>query len=115
MSALPKFDDYKMVAFSEVLKLMGEDAVWEHSDGTTQAGKILFNYPTKPKEIDQYEYPPENPVAEWYKNTFIGIKELCDSQSNEYLIIREKRYFITQIETKFDGETYFANLELVNQ
>ena len=116
MSELPIFDKHKQRTFSHILDIMGENAVWERSEtGETEEGRILFNYPTKPKEIDQYEYPPEKPVAEWYKDTFIGLKELCDSQSNEYLIVRGDRYFVTQIETKFDGETYIANLELATE
>ena len=113
-----QFDEYKQMAFSHVLAVMGEDAVWESSAGDLVEGKILFEYPTQPDNIgssDTYEYPPEKPVAEWFMDTFIGLKELSDAQNYEYLIIRGERYFITKVETKVDGDTYIANLEKVKE
>jgi len=113
-----RFDEYEQTAFSHVLDVMGEDAVWESSTGEKVEGKILFKDSTKSENIgsaDSYEYPPEKPIAEWYQDTFTGLKELSDGQNDEYLIIRGVRYFITHVETKFDGDTYMANLEKVKE
>jgi len=113
-----KFDEYEQMAFSHVLSTMGEDAIWESSTGELVEGKILFKDSTKSETIgsaDSYEYPPEKPIAEWWQDTFIGLKELSDEQTNEYLRIRGVRYFITHVETKFDGDTYVANLEKVKE
>ena len=113
-----QFDELKQTAFARVLSLMGEDAVWESSAGFTVEGRILFQYPTKPENIgssDACEYPPETPVAEWFMDTFTGLKELSDAQNDEYLIIRGEKYFITKVETKVDGDTYVANLEKVKE
>ena len=113
-----QFDEYKQMAFSHVLAVMGEDAVWESSTGAVETGRILFKYPTQPENIgsaDTCEYPPETPSAEWFMDTFTGLKELSDTQNDEYLIIRGERYFITKVETKVDGDTYIASLEKVKE
>jgi hypothetical protein len=110
MSELPKFGDYKEGRFPHVLDLMGEAAVWEHDDGTLEDGRILFNYPTQNNDIGEADYQPNTPSAEYYKDTFIGLKELMDSGIQQYLIIRGERYFITSVLTLYDGETYVAHL-----
>lgn len=115
---LPEFDDMKATAFSIVLDVMGESAVWEQSFGGEKEGRILFKYPTQQTQIagtDVDEYPPVTPTAEWYKDTFIKLKELSDLQCYEYLRIRENRYLVTKVETKTDGDTYIANLDLVTE
>jgi len=94
---------------------MGEPAVWLKSDGSTIEGNILFKYPTRTETIgdaDKYEYPPNKPSCEWFKDTFVGLKELSDAQSFEYLIIRDRKYLVTLVETKVDGDNYVANLDL---
>ena len=102
------------MAFAQILTIMGEPAIWESSTGEEIEGRILFKDATKPATIgasDNYEYPPEKPIAEWYRDTFVGLKEQSDKQLDEYLIIRGQRYFVLHGETKFDGDTYIANLE----
>ena len=113
----PQFDKLKERAFSHVLDRMGEPAVWEKSNGESEDGRILFRYPTQPVIIgqsDSYEFHPNTPTAEWYKDTFIGLKELTDARSEEHLIIREERYFVIEIMTRSDGDTIVASLKLVN-
>ena len=102
--------------FSHVLDLMGEDASWLSSGKPLVWGRVLFAYPTEPMKIgmsDSYEYKPVNPTAEYYKDTFEGLKEASDKQQTEFLFIRDAKYFVTSVETKYDGDTYVANLELV--
>jgi len=111
----PKFDELKKVAFSRVLDTMGEAAVWQSSADGDVSGRILFKYPTKPMNIgdtDNYEYTPNTPTAEWYKDTFVGLKELNDAGSAEYLLIRDGRYFVSGVETNSDGDVYVAKLQL---
>lgn len=110
----PAFDDLKDGVFSRVLDIMGESAVWQSSEGDVE-GRILFKYPTKDDKIgneNEYLYKPNTPTAEWYKDTFVGLKESTDAQAHEFLVIRENTYLVTSVETKFDGDTYIANLEL---
>ena len=112
----PRFDSLKKAVFSQIIDVMGEDAVWSSSKGDAD-GRILFNYPTKPLPIGQsdvYEYEPVTPKAEFYKETFVGLKEATDQQSEEFLIIRGAKYLVTKVVTKFDGDTCIAELELVD-
>jgi len=116
MVLVAKFDDMARRTFSHVLDIMGEDASWLSSDGESVPGRILFAYPTEPMKIgisDSYEYKPVNPTAEYYKDTFEGLKDASDNQQTEFLIIRSAKYFVTSVERIYDGETLVANLELV--
>jgi hypothetical protein len=116
---MTQFDDLAMTAFSHVLDMMGEkeDAVWLTSEGVEIPGRVLFKYPTMPSAIgsaDRYEYEPDTPTAEYYKGTFHGLKEASDRQSENHLIIRGDRYFVSRVFTKFDGDTYVAELTIDN-
>jgi len=111
------FDVLERQVFSVVLNTMGEPAIWYRSDGEEISGRVLFRYPTDPITIgdtNAYEYPVNNPTCEWYKDTFIGLKELSDGQHNEFLEIRGKKYFVVEVKTKVDGDNYIAKLELIN-
>ena len=112
-----QFDDLAKTVFDTVLNLMGEldDAVWLTSDGDEVPGRVLFKYPTLPSAIgdtDRYEYEPDTPTAEFYKDTFIGLKESSDKHNVNHLVIRGDKYFVRRIGTKFDGDTYVAELTI---
>ena len=110
----PAFDDLKDGVFSRVLDIMGESAVWQSSEGDVE-GRILFKYPTKEQPIgdtDTYPYQPVTPTAEFYKDTFVGLKDAVGVKSEEILVIRDATYLVISVDKKFDGDTYIANLEL---
>jgi len=113
------FDGLEQSTFDRILGVMGEDALWLSSNGGDDIeGRILFNYPTNPMTIghsDNYEYKPVNPTAEYWKDTFIGLKESTDQQNYEFLQVRGRKYLVKSVETKYDGDTYVANLELVSE
>jgi hypothetical protein len=48
---------------------------------------------------------------EYYAGTFDGLKEAVDAGNKEYITVRETTYFVQDITTKFDGNTYVAHLE----
>ena len=115
---LPQFDDIAGRTFHHVLDIMGEDAFWLSSGGETVSGRVLFAYPTEPYKIAQaesYEYIPVHPTAEYYKDTFGGMKDASDKQFNEFLRIRGAKYFVTSVEKIYDGDTFIANLELAEE
>ena len=127
------FDELATKAFSSVRDLMGENATWLSSisssyfeegyfekgyfeaDVVSQCGKILFKDPTEPVSVGgDYEYRPNAATAEFYEDTFVGLKETSDNPNNqEILIIRGSHYFVREVNTKFDGRTYIAHLEPV--
>ena len=111
---MTEFDDMAGQAFSAVTALMGEDAVWHSSSGNDVAGRVLFKNPTEPLPIgdtEHYEYRPDNVTVEYYEGTFDGLKEAVDAGNKEYITARETTWFVQDITTKFDGNTYVAHLE----
>jgi hypothetical protein len=112
---MTKFDEMEEQVFSQVTTLMGEDAVWYSSFGGESEGRVLFKYPTHAETIGNSgsgELDPIAPVVEWYRGTFTGLKESVDAQNREYLLLRGQSYFVESVRTKFDGDTYVANLTL---
>lgn len=110
------FDEIAECAFSNVLNVMGENAARQSSSGGYEEGRVLFKCPTQSETVgDNYEYKPNTPTAEYYKGTFNGLKQNVDKQNNEFLLIRGSKYLVTSVETKYDGDTFIANLELVNK
>jgi hypothetical protein len=111
---MTEFDDIAEQTFSTVTALMGENAVWHSSDGREVTGKVLFKNPTEPLPIgdsEQYEYRPNNATVEYYAGTFDGLKDAVDAGNKEYISVKGDTYFIQEITTTFDGNTYVAHLE----
>jgi len=110
-----KFEKFKKSVFAQTLKMFGVDAVWTPVNAEI-VGRVFFKDPTQSRTIgdgDVYRIDPSLPTAEYFAGTFIGLKEAVERQSHEYLRIRNRIYLVTKVETKFDGDTYVAELELV--
>jgi hypothetical protein len=109
--------DFDLIAgqvFSTVIDLMGDSAVWQRSKFPEVSGNVLFKNPTEPVRIgdsEQYEYRPTQATAEYYKEDFRGLKEQVDAKTPQYLLVRGKKYLVTEVSTKFDGKTHVAHLE----
>jgi hypothetical protein len=112
------FDDMARQAFATVAGVMGQRATWQPSGGGGEvSGMVLFSNPTEPKPIgdsERYEYRPNNATAEYCIGTFDGLKEAVDVGEKEYITIGEDAYFVQEVTTKFDGNTYVAHLEKAN-
>ena len=114
---IAEFDKFKKDVFHQTLTVMGEGATWQCSDGSVKHGRVLFKNPTMPATIGNADYVPVTPSIEYFKDTFEGLKQAVDAQpaSREFVIIRDTAYLVTAVETKFDGDTFLANLELSEQ
>lgn len=111
---MTEFDALAGQAFEHISNLMGEDAVWLASKSKEVSGRVLYKNPTDPVQIgdaESYEYRPNTTTIEYYAGTFIGLKEAVDAGSEEYITVRDRKYLIQNIGTKFDGNTYVASLE----
>ena len=53
--------------------------------------------------------------TECLKILFVELKVESDKQIDGFFIIRDRKYFITSVQTKFDGDTYVAELELSDE
>lgn len=101
-----EFDELAKQAFAAVTDVMGVKAVWRSSSGRDTPGKVLFKNPTEAVQIgdtERYEYRPNECTAEYYIDTFPGLKESVDAGGENYLIIAGETYFISEITTKADG------------
>lgn len=108
------FDGLAKQVFTVVTDVMGVNAVWHSSSGAEISGTVLFKNPTEAMQIgdaERYEYRPNRATAEFYADTFPGLKKTVDSGNDEYLIIAGQTYFIAEITTKVDGKTMVAHLE----
>lgn len=109
-----KFDRLAEQTFTTITNLMGEDAVWQSSNNVEIHGRVLFKDPTEPIKIgdaENYEYRPSSVTVEYYIGTFLGLREAVDRGSTEYIKVRDRKYLVMDISTKFDGQTYVAQLE----
>lgn len=110
----PRFEIMAKMAIGSVTNLMGEPAIWLSSSQGEIAGDILFKNPTEAEPVgdsESYEYRISNTTAEYYTETFPGLKEAVDSEETEYMIIRGQQYLVIGVTTKFDGKIYVAQLE----
>ena len=108
------FDNFAGQVFLTVTNLMGENAIWQKSKSKQVEGKILFKDPTEPiqiGDIEKYDYRPTQATVEYYKGSFDGLKRKVDAKIPQYMLVRGKKYLITEITSKFDGKTYVAHLK----
>jgi hypothetical protein len=112
---MPPFGEVAQQVFSTVAGVMGERATWKPSGGGGEiSGLVLFANPTEPKPIgdtERYEYRPNSATAEYCTGTFDRLKEAVDAGEKEYLTVGGNTYFVQEVTTKFDGNTYVAHLE----
>ena len=105
------FDGIQDAAFDVVTNTMGYDAVWEPSDGPVHvSGRVLFNDPSKGKEVGSTEYLPLNYFLEYKEGVFPGLKDAVDESKPEIIVVNGLSYNVTQVKTKYDGKTYIAIL-----
>lgn len=110
----PKFDRMAKMAVTSIANLMGETAIWLSSNYGNISGCILFKNPSEPVQIgdsEGYEYRPSNATAEYHEDVFQGLKQAVDDGSVEYIEVRNQKYLVTSVSTKFDGKMHVAQLE----
>jgi len=105
------FDSVKRSAFDVVSKTMGYDAVWITESETFNA-RVCFRDPSEKEELSGIDsWNPNEPFMEYRIDFFPGLKEKIDSGKSEFVSILSIGYFaISEIRTKFDGQTFIARL-----
>ncbi|MDL2289954.1 hypothetical protein LJB95_00935 [Paludibacteraceae bacterium OttesenSCG-928-F17] len=114
MSTHSNFDRLAKQVFNRINRTFGESAVWLSGKRKRVNGTILFKDPTEPVQIGDtqtYEYRPNTVTVEFYAGTFDGLKTAVDRGTPQYMIVREQKYLIQEVTTKFDGKTLVAHLE----
>jgi hypothetical protein len=105
------FDSLKRKAFDTITKTMGYDATWNSGSGILTA-RVGYLDPSEKQELSGIDsWDPDQPFMEYRIDFFTGLKESVDMGATEFVEIEGKGYFaVSQVRTKFDGDTYVARL-----
>ena len=106
------FDLYQKTVFATAEAVFGTLAVWTSSlGGPAVEGKVLLNNPTEKMSVAGVDYDPTIWRIEFYPDQFPGLKDLVDTRATtEQMSIDGQDFYIAQIDTKFDGNTFIAIL-----
>lgn len=113
------FDGYQRAVFNSAKTLFGDTATWTPSDGSPATeGKVLFNNPTNPIQLgdsDKFQYRPYDYSFEYLKGAFVELKQNVDQGMTETVLIGEYLLSVREIQTKYDGKTFIAFCEIIEQ
>lgn len=107
------FDILKNKPFDAVTHLMGYDAIWTNSvSGEILTARVAYKDPSEKQELSGIDsWNPSEPFMEYRKGFFTGLKDLVDSNVFQKVTIDTKGiFYIREIQTKFDGDTFVARL-----
>ena len=111
------FDGLRDISFDLVTNTMGYDATWIPSNGSYPLGysaKVLFKDPEADLKLSGATYSSFNYQMEYRSDFFTGLKMLVDENiTNEQVTVNGLNYYVRAIDTKADGKTYLATLELI--
>ncbi|MFO0387567.1 MAG: hypothetical protein ACK505_12370 [Flavobacteriales bacterium] len=106
------FDGIQAQVFSTVSNVFGSVATWTPSrGGETLQAKVLFNDPTESQKLILPNYDPINPMMEYHRGYFEGLKESIDSGETEIVIISGIEFWVRDVNAYWDGKTYRATLQ----
>lgn len=110
------FDGLESSAFDVVTNTMGYDAEWIPSNGSYPQGytaRVLFKNPEDDYKLSTANYSSFNYKMEYRLDFFPGLKTTVDTaQTEETVTVNGLNYYVRGIDTKYDGKTYIATLEL---
>jgi hypothetical protein len=110
------FDGLADRVFSVVERTMGYNALWTPNGSVnTQSARVLFAEPTMAEKLGEYgdSYSPHTFFMEYWDGTFVGLFEAVRENSEEYVTVNGREFFVRHVERKFDGRNYRARLEEV--
>lgn len=94
---------------------MGYDASWTPYEEPTQVGRVLFKDPTEMHELSGVEYNPVGYMMEYRRGVFDGLFESVRAQNTEQVVVNGIAYYVRDIKASYDGKTYRAKLDKVNE
>jgi hypothetical protein len=105
------FDGIQKTIFDTATNVFGSVASWTPSEGgETQTAKVLFNDPTESRKFIMPNYDPIDPMMEYHRGVFQGLKESVDRGNSETVIISDISYHVRQVTAHWDGKTYRATI-----
>lgn len=108
------FDGLADRVFNTVERTMGYDATWTPNGSVTQqSARVLFAEPTMAEKLGEYgdSYNPRTFFMEYWDGTFVGLFEAVRENSDEYVTINDRLFYVKHVDRKFDGRNYRARLE----
>ncbi|MBO9674421.1 MAG: hypothetical protein J7577_13315 [Sphingobacteriaceae bacterium] len=108
------FDGLQAAAHSIVNTTFGYVASWmpsSNSGGILQLANILFKDATETAKILDVPYSPKNCMMEYKQGDFLDLKPAVDSNSEEIVTINGLEYGVMRVTSKYDGKTYYAELQ----
>lgn len=114
---MARFDSLQNLVFNVPAALFGEPATWTPSVGGAQlSAQVFFKDPSelngfarKGQHTSLPEFEPGVPLIEYKSGDFPGLFESVSSKNKEYILLNDKRYFITKVVKKFDGKIFYAS------
>lgn len=107
------FDGLQAAAVNVITATMGYTATWQPADGSpVQTARVLFKNPTESQKLADQEYNPYRFTMEYQKGVFSGLKQSVDANNVEEVSIGAVSYYVRKVDTKYDGKTMMATLEL---
>lgn len=107
------FDTLKIKTFDVITQTMGYDAVWTNSvSSEVLTSRIGYKDPSEKQELSGIDsWNPSEPFMEYRIGFFSGLKELTDSNVFQKVTIDTKGvFYVREVQTKFDGDTFVARL-----
>lgn len=108
------FDSLKNSAFDVVTKTMGYNATWQSSESGSVllTARVGFKDPSEAQELSGIDsWNPDQPFMEYRSEFFPGLKDRVDDAQSEFVTIEGKGYFaVSEVKTKYDGDTFVARL-----
>ncbi len=111
-----RFDSMQSNAVDKVNNLYGYPTVWNPSDNTPQqTAIILFKDPSSAQDLSGIrEYDPLKILMEYKISDLVGLRDAANSNKNEIVIIDGDSYYVRQVNPKYDGKTFVAILETID-
>lgn len=107
------FDSLKLQTFDVITKNMGYDAVWVNSQSSEIfTARVGYKDPSEKQELSGIDsWNPSEPFMEYRTGFFTGLKELTDNNIFQKVNIDIKGvFYVREVQTKFDGDTFVARL-----
>lgn len=78
-----------------------------------QTAVVLFKDADETAQLLQVEYDPQAAMIEYFEGSLIGLKESVDNRNDEIITVNGIQYGVHKVRAKYDGKTFFADLELI--
>lgn len=111
------FDGLQKAVFDATSNLFGYSASWTPANGgDLLTAKVHFKNPTEEVRLAGVQWSADEWTMEYFEEDFTGLKSAVDKRnSKEKVTIGDSDFWVRKIEKNFDGKTYVASLQPVDE